>query len=176
MLADEELELSPILLHTTRPLREGETEGKEYHFVDEAAYQKMNSRGDVLECRNYNTVRGLWRYFTVSSSIDSSRDYYLGIGTLESYLGLRQHFGGGRLIPIYVEVEDGERLIRAIERERNSGRPDYKEMCRRYIADDEDFSEDKLDLAGVKERFRFENEELDDCIDDIRSMIIGYQG
>ena len=176
LLEDERLQLSPIILHTTRPMRDGEAEGREYHFVDEDIYQTMKKHGDVIECRTYETVHGPWRYFTASSTVETSRDYYLGIGTLESYTGMKNHFGGGRLIPIYIEVEDGNRLIRAIKRERMSGKPDYREMCRRYLADDEDFSEEKLEKAGIKERYRFENENLADCIDDIRSMIIGYQG
>ena len=103
-------------------------------------------------------------------------DYYLGIGTLESYTGMKKHFGGERLIPIYIEVEDGDRLIRAIDRERLRVKPDYREMCRRYLADDEDFSEEKLEKAGIEDRYRFENGDLTDCINDIRRMIIGYQG
>lgn len=176
LLDDEKLKLSPIILHTTRPMRDGEAEGREYHFVDEETYQTMRKQGDVIECRTYETVHGPWRYFTASSTVETSMDYYLGIGTLESYTGLKKHFGSGRLIPVYIEVEDGDRLIRAIERERLSGKPDYKEMCRRYLADDDDFSENKLLEAGIKERYRFENEDLTDCINDIRSMIIGYQG
>lgn len=176
LMNDEKLNLSPIVLNTTRPMRDGEAEGKEYHFVDENEYQRLLKAGEVLECRTYDTVHGPWRYFTVSSSVERSRDYYLGIGTLESYKGLRDHFGGGRIIPIYVEVDDGDRLIRAIERERESGKPDYREMCRRYLADDEDFSEEKLEAAGVKDRYRFENQDLYECIDEIRRLIIGYQG
>ena len=176
LLEDSSLKLSPILLHTTRPMREGETDGREYHFVGEDIYQALKKHGDVIECRTYETVHGPWRYFTASSAIETSRDYYLGIGTLESFVGLKAHFGGGRLIPVYIEVDDGDRLIRAIERERASGKPDYKEMCRRYLADDDDFSEDKLKEAGIKDRFRFENNDLTECINEIRSMIIGYQG
>ncbi len=175
-LLKEDLQLSPIILHTTRPMRDGETEGREYHFVDEDAYQIMKKNGDVIECRTYETIHGPWRYFTASSTIEASRDYYLGIGTLESYTGLKSYFGAGRIIPVYIEVDDGERLIRAIEREKASGKPDYKEMCRRYISDDDDFSEEKLKKAGIKDRYRFENNDLSECIDAIRSMIIGYQG
>ncbi len=176
LLADKNLGLSPMILHTTRPMRDGETEGKEYHFVDEDAYSDMKKQGDVIECRTYNTMHGPWRYFTASSAIETSRDYYLGIGTLESYIGLKEYFGDDRIVPLYIELEDGERLIRAIERERSSGRPDYKEMCRRYISDDEDFSEEMLKKAGIEDCFRFENYDLNDCINNIRSMIIGYQG
>ena len=176
LLNEEGLHLSPIILHTTRPKRDGEEEGREYHFVDELTYQTMEKQGDVIECRTYETIHGPWRYFTASSTIEASRDYYLGIGTLESYSRLKRHFGGGRIIPIYIEVDDGDRLIRAIERERSNGKPDYKEMCRRYIADDEDFSEEKLKTAGIKDRCRFENDDLGECIQEIRSMIIGYPG
>ncbi|MCR5409961.1 MAG: guanylate kinase [Lachnospiraceae bacterium] len=176
LLNDESLKLNPIVLNTTRPMRDGETDGSEYRFVDEKEYQRLLKHGEVLECRTYETVHGPWRYFTVASSVDRTRDYYLGIGTLESFSGLKDHFGGGRIIPIYIELDDGDRLIRAIKREKESGRPDYKEMCRRYLADDEDFSEERLEQAGIKDRYRFENQDLYECIDDIRRMIIGYQG
>ncbi|MBQ9606841.1 MAG: guanylate kinase [Lachnospiraceae bacterium] len=176
LLEDKALQLSPIILYTTRPMRDGEKEGKEYHFADEDTYQTLARNGEVIECRTYNTIRGPWRYFTVSSALDDNREYYLGIGTLESYLKIRDHFGKDRMVPIYIKVEDGERLKRAIDREIASGKPDYKEMCRRYIADDEDFSEEKLLDAGVEGRFRFENKNLAACTEAIRSMIIGYQG
>lgn len=176
LLDDRELSLSPVILCTTRPLREGEIEGREYHFVDEAQYERYVADQEVIECRTYDTVHGPWRYFTIASAIEESRDYYLGIGTLESYLRLRDHFGSGHMIPIYVEVDDGERLIRAIGREKSRKKPDYREMCRRFIADDEDFSEEKLALAGITQDDRFENGSLSDCIRNIRSRIIGYQG
>ena len=47
------------------------------------------------------------------------------IGTLESYRKTRDYFGCGKLVPLYVEVEDGERLSRALERERQQNNPKY---------------------------------------------------
>ena len=177
LLEDEALRLNPVVLYTTRPMRDGEKEGKEYHFVDEDTYKKLDEENKVIECRTYNTVHGPWRYFTVAAAIDEAAgDYFLGIGTLESYIRLKDHYGGSRMIPLYIEVEDGERLIRAIEREKQSGKPDYREMCRRYIADDEDFSEAMLSKAGVNAAFRFENRNLNGCINAVRRTIIGYQG
>jgi guanylate kinase len=41
--------------HTTRPRRDGEVDGREYHFVSVAAFQKMASQGDFLE---HNEVHG----------------------------------------------------------------------------------------------------------------------
>ena len=39
------------------------------------------------------------------------------------------------MVPLYVEVDDGLRLSRALERERKQTEPKYAEMCRRFLAD-----------------------------------------
>ena len=41
---------------------------------------------------------------------------YLGIGTLESFVRLREYYGNEVMWPVYIEVEDGERLERALAR------------------------------------------------------------
>ncbi|MCR5746398.1 MAG: guanylate kinase [Lachnospiraceae bacterium] len=176
LLEEKKLGLYPVLLCTTRPKREGEEEGREYHFVDEDYYSSAEKNGEVIECRTYDTIHGPWRYFTLTSSVDEGNDYYLGIGTLESCIKLSRYFGKDRVVPIYISVEDGERLKRAIGREQNSGKPDYKEMCRRFLADTEDFSDEKLKSAGITSENIFENTELSVCIENIRRTISGYQG
>ena len=57
---------------------------------------------------------------------------------------MREYYGEDKVVPVYVEVEDGERLKRAIRREEQQKVPKYEEMCRRFLADAEDFSEEKL--------------------------------
>ena len=94
---------------------------------------------------------------------------YLVIGTLVSYEALRDYYGEEYLVPIYIEVEDGVRLLRALERERRQAVPLYAEMCRRFLADAEDFSEDNLRRAGIARRFQ--NEDLEDCIEDIEQFM-----
>ena len=44
-------ELKNIILYTTRPIREGEQNGVEYHFVDENKLQELEKRGCVIEQR-----------------------------------------------------------------------------------------------------------------------------
>jgi hypothetical protein len=66
-------------------------------------------------------------------------------------------------------VEDGERLIRAIGRERSQDTPKYAEMCRRFLADDADFSEENLRAAGIT--VRFENTVLEETIENIERYI-----
>ena len=86
-----------------------------------------------------------------------------------SYRALRKYFGESYIVPIYLEVEDGLRLVRALERERRQDEPKYAEMCRRFLADEEDFSEENLIKSGITERFC--NEDLAACLDKIRTYI-----
>lgn len=161
----ERLELKPIILYTTRPMRENEHEGREYYFVSSDAFSRMRAEGLVLEYRTYNTIQGEWTYFTAVGSVDLSRESCLGIGTLESYAALKKHFGE-LLVPLYIEVEDGLRLSRALERERQETAPKYAELCRRFLADAEDFSEEKLLAARITRRFS-NNGEPEECLEEI---------
>lgn len=148
------LGLKPIIPYTTRPIRDGEQDGREYHFCTEDTVQRLQDAGRIMELRAYNTVYGVWKYFTVDDErIDLSKNNYLYIVTLEGYTEIREYFGADRVVPIYIEVEDGERLMRAIAREQKQEVPKYEEMCRRFLADSADFSEEKLVEAGIVRRF-----------------------
>ncbi|MBQ6946143.1 MAG: guanylate kinase [Ruminococcus sp.] len=161
-----EEKLLPVVLYTTRPMRENEENGREYHFVDRSCFDKMKSEGKVIEERIYNTIHGEWIYFTSKDSINLKKGNCIGIGTLESYVKIKEHFGEA-VVPIYIEVEDGLRLARAVERERLQTNPKYAELCRRFLADSSDFSEEKLKEAGISRRFSNEGE-IEECIDEIK--------
>ena len=164
------LNLKSIVPYTTRPIRYGEQEGKEYHFVDEAALLKLESEGKVVEKRVYHTVHGDWTYFTVDDGhIDLEKNDYLLIGTVESFSNIKKYFGKEVVIPIYIEVDDGIRLQRALTREMSQKEPKYAEMCRRFLADAEDFSEERLIEAGIEERFS--NDFLEETIINIETYI-----
>lgn len=170
LISRKELNIKRIIPYTTRPIREGETEGKEYFFCSEERVKELEGAGKVIELRAYDTVYGVWKYFTVDDGqIDLADNNYLLIGTLETYLKIRGYFGKDRVCPIYIEVEDGERLLRAIARERQQTTPKYEEMCRRFLADSADFSEQKLSEAGIKQRFI--NLALNTTIEEVASYI-----
>ena len=104
-----------IVPYTTRPRREGEMDGREYVFTDETHVQQLESAGKVIELRAYHTVYGIWKYFTVDDGrIDLSAHSYLYIVTLEGYQKIQRYFGSSQVVPIYIEVEDGERLLRRL--------------------------------------------------------------
>ena len=150
LLEESGLALKTIVPYTTRPIRVGEQEGVEYHFVTEETQKKLEAEGKIIELRAYDTICGVWKYFTVDDGqIDLATDNYLVIGTLESYVKMRDYFGAEKLVPLYVEVEDGERLLRALTRERAQKKPNYAELCRRFLADSVDFSAERLKAAGI---------------------------
>ena len=158
-------ELKTIVIYTTRPIREGEQDGVEYFFVDDNRLQQLKEAGKVIELREYNTVHGIWKYFTADDGQFDREDHLIAIGTLESYVQLKKYFGDEKLIPIYIEVEDGLRLERALLRERMQREPKYEELCRRFLADAADFSVDKLSEAGITQKYF--NIDMDKCIDEI---------
>lgn len=170
LMTEEEFRFKNIVGYTTRPMREHETEGREYHFVDETKLEELERQGKVVEKRGYDTIYGKWYYCTVDDgSIDLEHENYLLIGTLEAYRDLCGYFGTDRLVPIYIEVEDFVRLTRAMERERQQSVPKYTEMCRRFVADDEDFSEEKIREAGIEKRYM--NLDFARCYNEIKNDI-----
>lgn len=159
-----------VVPYTTRPIREGEQDGVEYHFVDDKQLAELETDGKIVELRAYNTVHGIWKYFTVDDGqIDLEQSDYLLIGTLETYEKIREYYGAEHLVPIYIEVEDGERLARALERERRQAVPKYKEMCRRFLADEEDFCEENLKRLGIDKRYR--NTDMETCLNEITGVM-----
>ena len=169
-LKEQYKEFRLIVPYTTRPIREGEKDGVEYYFVDPEQFRAMKEDGKVIESRSYNTKCGIWTYFTADDGqIDLSAADYLLIGTLVSYQALREYFGEEAIVPVYLEVEDGLRLARALERERRQEKPKYAEMSRRFLADEEDFSEENLIKSGITERFG--NEDFTECLNKIQRYI-----
>ena len=122
--------------------------------IIEIEKDKLVEAGKVIEIRKYDTVHGPWFYFTVDDgNIDLSANDYVVIGTVESFVKLREYYGEKMVLPIYIEVDDGVRLSRALDRERQQSQPKYEEMCRRFLADQQDFSKDKLEKAKITNLF-----------------------
>jgi len=154
LLSREDLKLNRIVSYTTRPIRSGENNGDDYNFVSLEKKDELVESGKVIEIRKYDTVHGPWFYFTVDDeSINLDSKDYLIIGTVESYVKIRDYYGADKVLPIYIEVDDGIRLSRALERERGQAHPKYEEMCRRFLADQQDFSKENLERAEISNVF-----------------------
>ncbi len=170
LLENKELCLHTIVPYTTRPIRAGETNGVEYHFVEEDELKKIEESGKLIELRAYSTFHGVWKYFTVADDqIDLQLNAYLIIGTLESFIRIKEYYGDEYVVPLMIDLDDGVRLQRALDREKSQEKPKYQEMCRRFLADAIDFSEEKIMDASITRLFN--NDNLETCLSEIIQFI-----
>ena len=162
--------LHPVIPYTTRPIRAGETEGAEYHFVTEEEMTKMQRRNQIVEYRCYQTVKGPWYYFTAEDGqIDFEKGDFALISTLEGYEQIRNFYGEERVVPLYIEVEDMLRIERSLAREKQQEKPCVAEVCRRFLADEADFSEENLQRLGIT--LRISNISLEQAFNQISTYI-----
>ena len=163
-------ELKTVTLYTTRPIRDGEQDGVEYYFVTKERLDRFKDEGKLIEMRTYPSMHGDWHYATVDDGqVDLDGNDYLIPGTLESYIKMKEYYGEEKIVPVYIEVEDGERLRRALMRELSQKSPKYAEMCRRFLADQEDFSEENILKAGITRRYI--NADKLQCLEEILGEI-----
>ena len=170
----QKLNVSPYVLYTTRPIRNGEKNGIDYNFMTSEEMKKYieNNEKNVIECRTYQTMYGPWNYATFLDEQFNRKEDLLMEGTLEAYNAIKNYFKDKidvNVIPVYIELEDGIRLERALKREKQQTNPKYEELCRRFLADSKDFSEDSIKKAGITKRFQ--NINLNDCVEEILEYI-----
>lgn len=138
------LEKSPhlheIVSCTTRPPREGEIDGINYHFMSPEVFGDKVVHGEMLEASCFND----WFYGTGYESLRSDC-YNIGVFNPEGIESLLAH-PGVAVDVYYVRATDKNRLLRQLNRETN---PDVQEIIRRFKADmidfeDLDFPHDEL--------------------------------
>ena len=136
MMIAQNNNMHKIISCTTRPPRENEVNGVDYYFMDEEEFSIKVIAGDMLE----HTIFRNWFYGTPIQSLDPTKT---NIGVF-NIAGIRTLLEDQRLDvhPIYVQVSDKTRLMRALSREQD---PDCKEICRRFLTDEEDFKDIDFD-------------------------------
>ena len=157
------LHFQKIVSFTTRPPREKEIDGIDYHFLTRQDFSKQ----DLLEF----TVFKNWWYGTPINSLDKNK---INIGVFNPS-GIDQLINGPHkdiieCIPIYIKTYSKIRLLRQLQREEQ---PDCDEIVRRYLADKRDFSNlnfsykvvennyDEIEMV-IKEIFDLTHEEWND--------------
>ena len=138
-----------IISCTTRPPREGEVDGKDYHFVPKEYF--LNHLNDFLE---YQEFRG-WLYGTRYEDLSEDK-INIGVFNLDGISDLLSSEMADKLKVIYLVADDKTRLIRQLQREEN---PDIEEIFRRYKTDEEDFHyvQQLLDNINPENRFCVDN-------------------
>lgn len=173
LLKDKKLALKKIITYTTRPMRDGEKEGVQYFFRTKDEMDAFEKQGRLVEKRVYHTILGDWYYFTVDDGQVEKDGNYVIITTLDQFAQIRKYWKKDCVLPIYIEVDDGERLKRALRREMSQEKPQYEEMCRRFLADNKDFSKENLEAAKVDRVF--ENRTLTETVETISSYILSLE-
>lgn len=170
----EQIDVKTYILYTTRPIRTGEQEGVDYHYVSDEQMLKFEQEGKVIESRIYQTVKGPWTYATIEDEQLEQNGDILAIGTIESYNKIKEYYEDKKdtkLLPVYITIDEDERRKRALEREKKQENPNYEEVERRFKADNIDFSEENLKKAGIGQNQTFENYDLDKCVESILTYI-----
>lgn len=164
-LLKSDLNIERFVYCTTRPMRDGEENGKEYWFKSDKEYQEDLEAGKILESRAYPRTEGVAYYYTLKD-IDLSKDY-IAVGSVWQCQKYLEEWGSF-VKPIRIFVDDYIRLKRGIEREHNN-KEDYKEVCRRYLDEFEEYSEENLN--SINFGLTVVNNSLDLCCSSISDYI-----
>ena len=136
-LLSNNFDLNKILLTTSRPPREKEIDGVDYLNKKKKDILKSD---DFLWPIDYNN----WIYAIAKESI---KDNKINVGVFNLYWMKKlfedndEHFD---LMAIEVSASDKDRLMRSLRREKN---PDCDEICRRFLADKQDFNDVEFNCA-----------------------------
>jgi guanylate kinase len=149
VIKNKELNLSPVILHTTRPIRVNETDGFSYYFVNEIP-------PNVIYKQTFNVIKNgvndVWEYALVDDGqIDLSKSSYLLITTVEGYEKIREKFSSSNVVALMIEVPEKIRIERLMKREVKQEKKNIKEINRRIKADSLDFSPERT--KEIKNRF-----------------------
>ena len=136
------IEFNNVVNTTTRPPREGEVDGVNYHFCSAEEMTKKILNDEMAEAILFND----WVYGTENKALSEDK-LNVGIFNLEGIEALRQN-PNHNIFAVYLDVEDSVRLIRYLNRE-NMTKEKINEMFRRYKADEIDFA-DVDDLVDYK--------------------------
>lgn len=129
-----------LLSHTTRPMREGEQEGKDYFF--------HNTDKDIttpLCYKEYTVASGdKWKYWfeeaDVLTCIESEK-WYVCIADSDGVLVMKELIseseGKGAIVMVKSPIK--QVLERYYNREKKNSSPNYEEVIRRILADANDY-------------------------------------
>ena len=133
-----------IVSWSSRPIRENEVDGVDYHFVNRSQFEKMIMTEQMIEYRTYNTLLNnnpdTWYYGLKKEKLDFNNKYVviLDLDGVENFI---KYYGKENCYVVYMCCPKKERKRRAIAR----GSYDKTEWKRRTKADEKDFKSKRLD-------------------------------
>lgn len=160
-------EFASIISCTSRPPREGEVDGVNYHFLTSEQFAEKLMDGDMIEAVVFRD----WCYGTSYDSLNPDK-INIGVYNPQGVGILLDMEYDIDLYPIMVNCRDKTRLLRQLNRESD---PDCKEIVRRFGADTEDFGNsvwDKINLPDNHPHSEIHNEAYS-SLDFLASEVVG---
>lgn len=158
-----------VVTSTTRPMRPGEIDGKDYHFLTPEEFDAMESRNEFAESKAYHPASGgVWKYGSAipKDYLDDDRKHLL-IVTPAGVRDIKAHFGkdAEKILTVYLRVPEKE-----LERRLRARGDDTKEAERRIRADRDDFKDAEKDADVVIENYgiRNNNRQIEKTIREIK--------
>jgi guanylate kinase len=166
----------PLLSCTTRPMREGEREGVDYHFLSTEEFLRRKAEGKFLEFRAYDVFENgqpsKWYYATPKEELDPAKDY-IRIVDPDGCKALLEHYGRENCFVVNVIADDHLRALRAKER----GGFNQQEWDRRFADDQKKFAapimEPLVNLYCYNDLRNVAS--LSDVVKDIRQALCSYK-
>lgn len=132
----------PVISHTSRPMRKGEKDGIEYHFVSAEEMLKMKENNEFIEFKSYKAANNeKWYYGVNKNSLEKglSKNYIL-IVDITGMRQIKEYFKDDKdmeITTIFLDVDKETRRKRAIRRD-DMTLEKVKEIERRLEADDKE--------------------------------------
>jgi guanylate kinase len=143
-IVEKSKDLKLVVTYTTRPPRDGEIDGIDYHFVSDECFEQM-----IKDCKfvEYTTYRG-WYYGTAASDCLSEKSVVVLNPT-----GLRAVKRiGYEVTSIYLNVDRRSRLIKMLNRGDN-----IEEAYRRSLSDEGQFAEIGRETTAVLDNPKYQH-------------------
>lgn len=131
-------DFKPIVSTTSRPMRDGETNGKEYNFVSKEEFESQIEHGIFSEYRTYEAIndngeKETWYYG--SPYVNPDEDMYITILDVDGANEYIKEYGANNVIVLELECSDNVREQRARQR----GSFNEEEWNRRLESDNKIF-------------------------------------
>ena len=119
-LLEQHEDLYGVVSTTTRPMRDGEKEGREYYFVDDAEFNAMLDAGQFLEVRQYKVADGsLWFYGFTEQEVNEKLRHgnVIMVIDLQGYKEIKEIYEN-KCIGIFLDVSLDILINRILNREK----------------------------------------------------------
>lgn len=135
--------IEPFVYSTTRPMRKDEVDGRDYNFRSYEYYQELK-QDEVIENRTYKTKNnGYVHYFTTIHDFKTTKSNILicaaSANQVRDYINYSKDNKELDVYIINIHSTTRDRMIRILNN-RNTDDTACKELCRRILEEDKEYS------------------------------------